>query len=167
MPRDLFSTKSASEPSLTTSPKPVTPKFGSGSTAAGEDGYNEFTIHREDPPAPNGQFPDWRAKANEKNNLHPYVQTLSRSNADSCVALEDSVFPQRERCSMEKVGLPSAKFSSKAQESSVSTPHVLSTSVSECVVLSLCRSVARLPRWTIQYCDFGLRGFHQYSQSST
>ncbi len=105
MPRDLFTSQSAEDPSLTSSPSPQTPQFGAGSTATGEDGYNEFTIHRDEPSGTSVQLRDRRGGASEKNNLHPYVQTLSQSNVDSCVALEDSVFPEHERCSKEKVGL--------------------------------------------------------------
>ena len=107
MPRDLFASQDASEPPLTSSPLPKTPQFGGGSTATGEDGYNEFTIHREEASESNVLIPDWRPRANEKNDLHPYVQTLSRSNVDSCVALENSAFPENERCSKEKVRLES------------------------------------------------------------
>lgn len=38
-----------------------------------------------------------------KNDLHPYVQTLSLADLDSCVALENAAFPEEERCSREKV----------------------------------------------------------------
>ncbi len=36
--------------------------------------------------------------------LHPYVQVLSTSDLDACVALETASFPEKERCSREKVG---------------------------------------------------------------
>jgi len=114
MPRDLFASQSTEDPALTSSPSPQTPQFGGGSTATGEDGYNEFTIHRDEPSGTNAQLRDWRARSNEKNDLHPYVQTLSRSNVDSCVALEDSVFPEHERCSKEKVGLRSSMYPIKS-----------------------------------------------------
>ena len=45
-----------------------------------------------------------RVKINQRNDMHPYVQTLSISNLESCVALENAVFPEEERCSREKVG---------------------------------------------------------------
>ena len=38
-------------------------------------------------------------------NLHPYVQVLSISDLESCVALENAAFPESERCSREKVSL--------------------------------------------------------------
>lgn len=34
--------------------------------------------------------------------LHPYVQTLSLVDLESCVALEQATFPEHERCSREK-----------------------------------------------------------------
>lgn len=47
---------------------------------------------------------DSRARADDRNELHPYVQTLSLSNLESCVALEEAIFPPQERCTTEKVG---------------------------------------------------------------
>lgn len=41
-----------------------------------------------------------------KNDLHPYVQTLSLADLESCVALENAAFPEEERCSREKVREP-------------------------------------------------------------
>lgn len=38
-----------------------------------------------------------------KNDLHPYVQTISLADLESCVALENAAFPEEERCSREKV----------------------------------------------------------------
>ena len=35
--------------------------------------------------------------------LHPHVQTLSISDLEACVALENAAFPENERCSREKV----------------------------------------------------------------
>lgn len=40
------------------------------------------------------------------NDMHPYVQTLSLSDLESCVALENAAFPEEERCSREKVSEP-------------------------------------------------------------
>jgi hypothetical protein len=46
-----------------------------------------------------------RVGADYKNlmDLHPYVQTLTVADLESCVALENSAFPPEERCSPEKV----------------------------------------------------------------
>lgn len=96
-------------PSLVASPESQTPRLdvseGQGSTATGLDGYNEFTIHRQEGKRTTAQqLRTNRAKVTERNDLHPYVQTLSLSNLDGCVALENAVFPKEERCSREKVG---------------------------------------------------------------
>ena len=41
---------------------------------------------------------------NEKRDeLHPYTQTLSLNDIESCVRLEEATFPPHERCSREKV----------------------------------------------------------------
>jgi hypothetical protein len=37
--------------------------------------------------------------------LHPYVQTLSLSDVESCVILENAAFPPNERASREKVSV--------------------------------------------------------------
>lgn len=39
--------------------------------------------------------------------LHPYTQTLSLSDIESCIRLEDAAFPSQERCTREKVSLRS------------------------------------------------------------
>ena len=82
------------------------PEGAEGLTAIGDDGYNEFTIHGDESRQTSfQQLRTHRANANGMNDLHPYVQTLSLSNLESCVALENAVFPEHERCSREKVGL--------------------------------------------------------------
>ena len=44
------------------------------------------------------------SQQNEKRDaLHPYVQTLSLSDVESCVRLEEETFPPQERCTREKV----------------------------------------------------------------
>ncbi|KAL8795330.1 MAG: hypothetical protein Q9195_002200 [Heterodermia aff. obscurata] len=42
------------------------------------------------------------SRLEEKGNLHPYIQTLTVADVDSCVALENAAFPEHERCSREK-----------------------------------------------------------------
>ena len=104
MPRDLFASPAAEDTAqLTTSPSPQTPQFGGGSTDTDEGGQNEFIILGSGSSRSNVQLRDRRGRNNENSDIHPYVQTLSRSNVDGCVALEDSVFPENERCSKEKV----------------------------------------------------------------
>ena len=103
MPRDLFSSD-AKDDSLVASPESQTPKPEGAELASANnnDGYPEFTIHRDESSEPSvRQFPRTQAKDND--NLHPYVQTLSISDLESCVALENASFPEHERCSREKV----------------------------------------------------------------
>lgn len=107
MPRDLF-TSDSKDDSLVASPRPSTPTPDRTevATATGNDGYQEFTIHRDESTESSiQQFRSSQVKANEKNNLHPYVQTLSQSDLESCLALENAVFPEHERCSREKVDI--------------------------------------------------------------
>lgn len=97
--------------SFVASPESQTPRLdvSGSSTPTGQDGYNEFTIHRQEGKQTNAQhLRTNRAKVNERNHLHPYVQTLSLSNLDSCIALENAAFPEEERCSREKVGPPAS-----------------------------------------------------------
>ena len=96
--------------SLVASPEPQTAglDLSDGTTATGQDGYsinNEFTIHRQEgKPTSAHHLRTNRAKVCQMNDLHPYVQSLSLSNLESCVALENAVFPEEERCSRGKVG---------------------------------------------------------------
>ena len=113
MPRDLFSPSDPKDDSLVASPESQTPKPEGADLAAltGNDNIPEFTIHRDERTESSLQhLPDRRTKANETNNLHPYVQTLSISNLESCVALENAIFPEQERCSREKVELLLMKY---------------------------------------------------------
>lgn len=101
MPRDIF-TSDSKDNSLVASPVPATPR----QDATTDDGYQEFTIHRDERTEPGAhQFLGGQQPKAEKDNLHPYVQTLSLSNLESCVALENAVFPDQERCSREKVDM--------------------------------------------------------------
>lgn len=110
MPRDLFSSEQPKEEALVASPESQTPRASDDSdgtsNATGEDGYNEFTIHRDETRQANIlHLRNGRAKEKQINDLHPYVQTLSRSNVEDCLALENAVFPENERCSRDKVGM--------------------------------------------------------------
>jgi hypothetical protein len=49
--------------------------------------------------------------SSKRNEVHPYTQTLTLSDVDSCVILEDLAFPPNERASRAKVSL---SFSSSA-----------------------------------------------------
>lgn len=100
MPREIFTSDSKGD-SLVASPGPSTPR----QDATADDGHQGFTIHRDETREPGAhQFIGGQHRA-EKDNLHPYVQTLSLSNLESCVALENAVFPEQERCSREKVDI--------------------------------------------------------------
>ncbi|KAI9720173.1 MAG: hypothetical protein M1812_002991 [Candelaria pacifica] len=41
-------------------------------------------------------------KTEERHSWHPYIQTLTESDVESCVNLENATFPEQERCSREK-----------------------------------------------------------------
>lgn len=108
MPRDLFSSE-ANPQTLVASPESQTPKADSSEASVAEGGggggYNQFVIHRGESRDTSRQLMrNYSAKADERKDLHPYVQTLSLSNLESCIALENVVFPEQERCSREKVG---------------------------------------------------------------
>ncbi|KAL8789170.1 MAG: hypothetical protein Q9213_001277 [Squamulea squamosa] len=96
MPRDLFGRDPKDEAQLTASPEVQI------SGATGQDVPDEFTIHRGD------EGLEFRISRNAKvvdkalTDLHPYVQTLTLSDLESCIALENATFPEHERCSREK-----------------------------------------------------------------
>lgn len=62
-----------------------------------------FIIHRRDEGVGLGLSRNLSLDNKVLSDLHPYVQTLSVSNLDSCVALENATFAEEERCSREKV----------------------------------------------------------------
>jgi len=131
MPRDLFSSDPKDE-SLVASPESQTPKPEGAEVASvtGHDGSHGFTIHRDEIHDAGIRRPlDNRAKANENDNLHPYVQTLSISNLESCVALENAIFPEHERCSREKVDL---LLVHTIVESLANLPQMQRASISSC-----------------------------------
>ena len=100
MPRDLFGQSQSPEPRLTASPEMQTPQFG---ILMGGSPGNEFTILRDESEDREVQLSNSMRRGDEKRNLHPYVQLLSLSDLDACLALEDAAFPEQERCSREKV----------------------------------------------------------------
>ena len=129
MPGDLFSSDSKDD-SLVASPESQTPKPDSADVAAlttSESNPREFTIHRDETSESDAlQFLGGGIRANGANNLHPYVQTLSISNLESCVALENAIFPEQERCSREKVALPSVDFTTSSSKGVISKVNSLS-----------------------------------------
>ncbi|KAL9123971.1 MAG: hypothetical protein Q9217_006650, partial [Psora testacea] len=90
-------------PLIVASPEPQFPKpVGCEEAATNNASYNDFTIHRDERQTSMQHLQLTKAKANGMNELHPYVQTLSLSNLESCIALENAIFPENERCSREK-----------------------------------------------------------------
>ena len=90
----------AQEEGMTESPDAQTPKAGA---PVESNGYNDFTIHRIGAVETTPGGLKVSKKAKQKDTLHPYVQTLSIADLDSCERLESFCFPQEERCSREKV----------------------------------------------------------------
>lgn len=129
MPRDLFTSDSRDE-SIVQSPLSQTPR--ADQQYIGKD--NDFSklpieLQRNESRELKRQPGNGRMHANEKNNLHPYVQTLSISNLESCVALENAIFPEPERCSREKVRIFRQSFiSCYSLVQDINCQHVLSCS---------------------------------------
>ena len=113
MPRDLFST-SAELPDSTASPTNQVLETGS---IPFQTVHNQFIIHRSASEDREVQLSRSMRNAEDENNLHPYVQTLSLSDLDSCVALEEDAFPEHERCSREKVGMQCISILNTAPDS--------------------------------------------------
>ncbi len=100
MPRDLAALTRESTlndmPALTKSPNDV--EDSSGRQASKDNG-------QEDSQPQEGLLFSQLAQRNEKRDeLHPYVQTLSPSDVESCTRLEEEAFPPNERATREKVG---------------------------------------------------------------
>ena len=71
-------------------------------TKSPEAQYDEDDLM--DGAAGGGLFDQIAGQRNEKRDyLHPYTQTLTLNDVESCVRLEDVAFPPNERCSREKV----------------------------------------------------------------
>lgn len=104
MPRDLFPSQSSpQEPVLTESPEIKTPSQHRADNAdqdQDEDVQNAYTIFRDETDNMELQL---SKKFRDADNLHPHVQTLSISDLEACVALENAAFPEDLRCSREKV----------------------------------------------------------------
>ena len=93
--------KEMAELTLTQSPEAQTP--GPSSPNGQGNHINGFAIYSEDyrDPQPSNRMRN--TTDSKKGNLHPYVQTLSVQDLESCVALENAAFPEQQRCSREKV----------------------------------------------------------------
>ncbi|KAL8709331.1 MAG: hypothetical protein Q9220_005924 [cf. Caloplaca sp. 1 TL-2023] len=106
MPRDLRSPEigdDAAAPRIELTASPDDEVRSNDSKAIDGNGYNEFTIHRGLEQHGFGNLRNAQAGVKNMEDLHPYVQTLSLANLESCVALENATFPTHERCSEEKV----------------------------------------------------------------
>ena len=70
-------------------------------TTSPEAQYDDDDLEGEGEGSLFGQIANQR---NEKRDeLHPYTQTLTLNDIESCVRLEEATFPPNERCSREKV----------------------------------------------------------------
>lgn len=99
MPRDLLPRRPAEEASSYKGAEQETPER---SDEAGDaDGYNRFTLSSNS--YNKTHLSEGMKKAEKRNDLHPYVTTLSLDDVESCVKLEEATFPEHERCSREKV----------------------------------------------------------------
>ena len=101
MPRDLSSLLSqATENTLQSMPQLSSQNKEAGSNMTADhdhdqDSYSDTT-----------EYMDELGQSNAKRDpLHPYTQTLSLSDIESCIRLEDAAFPPQERCTREKVSL--------------------------------------------------------------
>lgn len=100
MPRDLeaMAKEKALDdmPQLTKSPEDMDDKDQRGPLDTGDDDFQRG----------GGLLFSQLAQRNEKRDeLHPYTQTLSLSDLESCVRLEEEAFPPHERATREKVSL--------------------------------------------------------------
>lgn len=77
--------------------------------------------------------------ASKRNEVHPYTQTLTLRDVDSCVTLEDLAFPPNERASRAKVSLSffSRRSSPTISSLSPTLQHPGVTQTAACVGLSL------------------------------
>lgn len=99
MPRDLSSLLSqATENTLQSMPQL--------SSQNKEPGMHQTADHDHDQDSDTTEYMDELGQSNAKRDpLHPYTQTLSLSDIESCIQLEDAAFPPQERCTREKVSL--------------------------------------------------------------
>lgn len=101
MPRDLYGRDPKDEATLTASPESQT-RTGD-LVATDHDGYKESNIHQEVENLDSDTSRFGRDEEKDLSDLIPYVQTLSLTDVESCIALENATFPRNERCSREKV----------------------------------------------------------------
>lgn len=70
-------------------------------TTSPEAQYDEGDVDGEGNDSLFAQIADQRNERRDR--LHPYTQTLTLNDIESCVLLEAATFPEHERCSREKV----------------------------------------------------------------
>lgn len=99
MPRDFAPIHQDDESPLTLTRSPES----QGSTPT-TTSSNESAMHKGTSLQTSFQLRNRGGGNKELNDLHPYVQTLTIADLESCVALENAAFPEQERCSREKVG---------------------------------------------------------------
>lgn len=103
MPRDMFAFQPDEDNSLTLTRSPDSQSSMTSSQGVAMERPVHKDVQSLTGPA---QLRSKGANISARNDLHPYVQTLSLADVDSCVALENAAFPENERCSREKVGGP-------------------------------------------------------------
>ncbi|KAF2098724.1 acyl-CoA N-acyltransferase [Rhizodiscina lignyota] len=64
--------------------------------------HSPAQIEMGDPESPQDRLRQDMLSEDRRNELHPFVQTLSVSHVEQCVVVEDQAFPANERCSKEK-----------------------------------------------------------------
>lgn len=64
------------------------------------------TDSQPDKPRQGTMFAEQAQKNSKRDDLHPYTQTLTLNDVESCVILEEAAFPPQERATREKVSQP-------------------------------------------------------------
>lgn len=102
MPRDIPQLKGFSEQSHWEESRESGPE---AQQHQGKDDDEFVTLNHDDVGSYSDFFrrPPMNDKTNQRDRLHPFVQTLSISNVEDCVRVEEGAFPEHERCSREKV----------------------------------------------------------------
>lgn len=79
------------------------------------DSDSEQQQQQPDKPRQGNMFAEQAQKNSKRDDLHPYTQTLTLNDVESCVILEEAAFPPQERATREKVSQP---FSSSHHDTS-------------------------------------------------
>lgn len=80
------------------------------------DSNSEQQQQPDDKPRQGTMFAEQAQKNSKRDDLHPYTQTLTLNDVESCVILEEAAFPPQERATREKVSQP---FPSSHHDTSV------------------------------------------------